>query len=187
MRNINQRYVEETYDDEGLLKTIKYRWPDNFNFGYDVVDAWAKKDRNRLAMIWVDKKGNEKKFTFRDMMNLSNQAANILLKYGINKGDRVLILLPRIPEWWIFVVALIKLGAVYCPCPSLLTPKDLQYRINVGHFKMVITNLENSWKIEEICKDCPSLQVRFLVDGELEGIVTKTDILDLIVEIEGVF
>jgi len=163
MAEHNMENYEETYAN------FKIDVPEFFNFGYDVIDAWAKKDRNRLAMIWVDQKGNERKFTYRDMMNLSNQAANILLKYGINKGDRVLLLLPRIPEWWIFVIALIKLGAVYCPCPSLLTPKDLEYRINAGNFKMVITDLENSWKIEEICRECPSLQVRFLVDGELDG------------------
>ncbi|WP_209631222.1 AMP-binding protein [Methanofollis sp. W23] len=163
MAEHNMENYEETYADF----TIDV--PEYFNFGYDVVDAWAKKDRNRLAMIWVDQHGEEKKFTYRDMANLSNQAANILLKYDICKGDRVLILLPRVPEWWIFVTALIKLGAVYCPCPTLLTPKDLKYRVNAGKFKMVITNLEHSWKIDEICKECPTLKYRFLADGEQEG------------------
>ena len=143
--------------------------PEYFNFGYDVVDAWAEKDRNKLAMIWANQEGIEKKYTFRDLRNLSNQAANILLKYSINKGDRVLIMLHRVPEWWIFMVALIKLGAVVCPCPTLLTPKDLKYRINAGKFSMVITDVENSGKIEEICSECPTLTNRFLVDGEIPG------------------
>lgn len=143
--------------------------PEHYNFGFDVIDEWAKKDRNKLAMIWVSQKGEEKKYTFQDLKNHSNQAANILLKYGINKGDRVLIMLPRIPEWWIFSIALIKLGAVICPCTTMLTPKDIKYRINIGKFRMVITNLENSSKIEEICDQCPTLTARFLVDGELEG------------------
>ncbi|MEN6610426.1 MAG: AMP-binding protein [Methanoregulaceae archaeon] len=143
--------------------------PEYFNFGTDVVDAWGKKERNKLAMIWVDEDGREKKYTFREISNLSNQAANILLKYGINKGDRVLIMLPRIPEWWIYAVALIKLGAVFCPCPTLLTARDLKYRINKGKFRMVITDLENSGKIQEICKECPTLTTRFLADAELEG------------------
>ena len=76
-------------------------------------------------MIWVDQKGQEKKFSFLDLANLSNQAANILLKYGINKGDRVLVMLPRIPEWWIFAIALIRLGAVFAPCPTMLTSRDI--------------------------------------------------------------
>ncbi|NYT05960.1 MAG: AMP-binding protein [Methanomicrobiales archaeon] len=143
--------------------------PEHFNFGFDVIDAWAKKDRNKLAMIWVDQEGKEKKFSFRDLKNLSNEAANILLKYGIQKGDRVMLMLPRIPEWWIFAIALIKLGAVFCPVPTMLTPKDIQYRVNIGKFKMIITDMENSAKVEEICEGCPTLSNRFVVDGELAG------------------
>jgi len=150
-------------------ETFRIDVPEYFNFGYDVIDAWAAKDRNKLALIWVNQNGDEKKYTFRDLKNLSNQAANILLKYGINKGDRILVMLPRIPEWWIFAIALIKLGAVFCPCPTMLTAKDLLYRINRGGFKMVITDFENSGKIDEICSSCPSLSTRFLVDGEIEG------------------
>ena len=134
-----------------------------------MVDAWAKKDRKKLAMIWANQHGEEKKFSFLDMSNLSNQAANVLLKYGINKGDRVLIMLPRIPEWWIFVVALIKLGAVFCPCPTMLTPRDIKYRVNKGKFRMIITDLENAGKVEEICNECPTLACRFVVDGERKG------------------
>ncbi|HNX18205.1 MAG TPA: AMP-binding protein [Methanoregula sp.] len=156
-------------DYEKTSATFSIEVPEYFNFGFDVVDAWAKKDRNKLAMIWTNQAGEEKKYSFLDMSNLSNQAANVLLKYGINKGDRVLIMLPRIPEWWIFMVALIKLGAVVCPCPTMLTPRDIKYRVNKGKFRMVITNLENSGKVEEICNECPTLACRFIVDAELEG------------------
>jgi len=68
--------------------------PEDFNFGYDVIDAWADKDRNKLAMIWADQMGNEKKYSFYDLKKLSNQAANILIKFGIKKGDRVMLMLP---------------------------------------------------------------------------------------------
>lgn len=159
----------ENMEYQEACERFRITVPDTFNFGFDVIDAWATKNRNQLAMIWANEHGEEKKYTFRDLKNLSNQAANILLKYGIQKGDRVMLLLPRIPEWWIFVIALIKLGAVFCPCPTLLTPKDLRYRINAGRFKMVITNLENTEKIEEIADQCPPLSTRFLVDGEKKG------------------
>ncbi len=141
--------------------------PEDFNFGYDVIDAWADKDRNKLAMIWTDQMGNEKKYSFYDLKKHSNQAANILIKFGIKKGDRVMLMLPRVPEWWIFVIGLIKLGAVYCPNPTMLTEKDLKYRINAGKFRMIITNLENSSKIENICNECPTLTNCMLIDGEL--------------------
>jgi len=143
--------------------------PEYFNFGYDVIDRWAETDRNKLAMIWADQQGHERKYSFRDLRNLSNGAANILLKYGIKKGDRVMLMLPRIPEWWIFVIALIKLGAVYCPCPTMLTPKDIKYRIRAGKFRMIITNCENAEKVDEISDTCPLLDTLFLVDGEREG------------------
>lgn len=156
-------------DYDYTFKNYKIEVPEKFNFGYDVIDRWADKERNKLAMIWTNPNGEEKKYSFRDLKNLSNQAANILLKYDINKGDRILIMMPRIPEWWIFVIGIIKLGAVVCPCPVLLTPKDLKYRINAGKFKVVITDLENAPKINEICNECPTLRSRFIVDGEMEG------------------
>ena len=98
----NMRDYEEEY------ATFRIEVPEFYNFGFDVIDRWADTDRNKLAMIWTNQQGAEKKFTFRDLKILSNQVANILLKYGITKGDRVLIMLPRIPEWWIMTLALIR-------------------------------------------------------------------------------
>ena len=83
-----------------------------------------------------------------------------------------MIMLPRVPEWWIFVLGIIKLGAVVCPVPTLMTPKDLEYRMNAGNFCMVITDFENSDKIDEICEACPSLQTKILIDGEKDGWVS---------------
>jgi acetyl-CoA synthetase len=103
------------------------------------------------------------------MMNLSNSAANMLLKYGIKKGDRVIVMLTRIPEWWIFSLACIKLGAVFCPCPTMLTKKDLKYRINAANIRMVITDNENTKKVEEISPECPSLRSRLVVDADIPG------------------
>ncbi|OPX70955.1 MAG: Acetyl-coenzyme A synthetase [Methanoregulaceae archaeon PtaB.Bin009] len=154
---------------EDLCRNFEIHVPKYFNFGFDVIDSWAEKDRNKLAMIWVNQEKEEKKFSFRDMKNHSNQAANILIKYGIQKGDRVLLVLPRVPQWWVFVIALIKLGAVVCPCPTMLTPKDIRYRLNAGKFKMVITSLEHAGKVDEIAEECPSLSCRFLLDGERPG------------------
>jgi acetyl-CoA synthetase len=168
----NMADYEETYQHFSI------EVPEFYNFGFDVIDALAKKDRNKLAMIWVNQKGEEKNFTFRQLMNLSNQAANMLLKYGINKGDRVVILLTRVPEWWIFAIACIKLGAVFCPCPTMLTGKDLKYRVNAAKIKMVITDLENAPKVDEIANDCPSLMSRFVIDADLPGWISYPVELD---------
>ena len=159
----NMADYEETY------RSFSIDTPEYFNFGFDVIDAWAKKDRNKLAMIWLDQKGNEKKYTFRDLSRLSNQVANMFIKYGPAKGEKVLIMLPRVPEWWIFVLGLIKMGIIYCPAPTMLTEKDLKYRIDAADIKMVITDSENADKVDAIFDECPSLKSRFLIDGKRDG------------------
>ncbi len=148
--------------------------PEYFNFADDVVDAWAERDRNKLAMIWTDQHGHERKYTFNDFRRLSNQAANLLLKHGVIKGDRVIMMLPRLPEWWIFSLALIRLGAVQCHVPTLLTAADLKQRIQFGKFKMIIADETNADKVEAVCDDCPSLSDKVLVDGTREGWINYT-------------
>jgi acetyl-CoA synthetase len=165
-------------DYEAMYRDFHIDVPEYFNFGFDVIDAWAKKDRNKLAMIWVDQQGNEKKFSFWDLMRLSNQIVNMFIKYGVNKGDRVLIMLPRVPEWWTCTLALIKRGAVYCPAPTMLTPKDLKYRIDIADIKMVITNEEHADKIDEVAKDCPSLTCKMIIDGKRPGWISYPVELD---------
>lgn len=140
--------------------------PEYFNFAYDVIDYWAKKDRNKQCMIWTNQFGDERRFTFFEMSRLANQAANLLIKQGIRRGDRVFVMVPRLPEWWIFSLAMIRIGAVQCPSPSLLTPEDCKYRITAGNFKAVISDMSNTGKFDEIYDDCPTLQARILVDGE---------------------
>jgi acetyl-CoA synthetase len=168
----NMAGYDETYEN------FRIDVPEYFNFGFDVIDAWANKDRNKLAMIWVNQDGVEEKFTFWDLMRLSNQIVNIMIKYGVNKGDRVLIMLPRVPEWWTFTLALIKRGAVYCPAPTMLTSHDLKYRINIADIKMVITNQENAEKIDEIVKECPSLSCKIMIDGKRQGWISYKVELD---------
>ena len=154
---------------ERAISDFTIEVPEYFNFAFDVVDAWAEKDRNKIALIWTNQLGEEKKYSFWDMKTLSNEAANILLKFGINKGDRVFVMLPRIPEWWILTLALMKLGAVFAPAPTMLTTKDLIYRINAGDFKMIITDMANAPKCDDLQDACPSLAQKLVVDGERNG------------------
>jgi acetyl-CoA synthetase len=165
-------------DYEETYRTFSLEVPEYYNFGFDVIDRFALLDRNRLAMIWVNQEGEERTYNYRQIMNLSNSAANMLLKYGVKKGNRVIIMLPRVPEWWIFAIACIKLGAVFCPCPTMLTPKDLKYRINAARIKMVITDHENSGKVEEICDECPTLAARLVTDTKLPGWISYIEEID---------
>ncbi len=164
---VEQQHNMVDYDE--AYANFRIEVPEHYNFGFDVIDAWARRDRNKLAMIWTDQQGGEKKFTFWDMMSLSNAAANILLNYGIHKGDRVMLMLHRVPEWWILTIALIKLGAVVSPAPTMLTPKDIRYRVDLGQFKMVITDMESAPKVDEVYSECASLMSRLVVDGERDG------------------
>ena len=170
--------IPNVTDYDELYESFHVTVPDFFNFGFDVIDAWAKIDRNKIAMIWANQAGAEKIFTFRDLKNRSNEAANMLLKYGIKKGDLVAIMLHRVPEWWFFAVACIKLGAIFVPCPTMLTTKDLVYRINAANIKMIITDMENSPKINQICSQCQSLKSRLVVDGDSEGWISYLVELD---------
>ncbi len=151
-------------------RTENFDWnlssPEYFNFAYDVIDKMGAAQRNKLAMIWANQAGDERKLTFHDLAELSNQAANLLLDKGVSRGDRVFMLIPRIPEWWIFALAIMKIGAVSCPSPVLLTPHDILHRLQFGHFKFVLSDADNAPKVDEIYDQCPGLQGRILVDGE---------------------
>jgi acetyl-CoA synthetase len=143
--------------------------PEFYNFGFDVIDRWAEKEPGRLALLWVNQDGGEKRFTFADLKRESDLALKILQDRGIRKGDRVLILLPRIPAWWFFIIALIKLGAVYSPAPTMLTLKDISYRFITGKFALVITDSENAPKVS-LARDESGLAVScMVVDGERPG------------------
>jgi len=140
--------------------------PEYYNFATDVVDKIGRENRNKLAMIWANQAGEERKLTFHDFSVLSNQAANLLLEQGVRRGDRVFIILPRVPEWWIFCLACMKIGAIFCPSPVLLTPHDIESRINFGRFSAVITNQSNAAKVDKIRANCHALDTYIITDGE---------------------
>lgn len=117
----------EMVDYEQACRQFVWNVPATFNFGGDVVDAWAE-DPARLALIWCNAAGEERRFTFADIRRASNQFANLLQRHGIRKGDRVLIMLPRIPAWQIAMVGCLKLGAVPVPCITMQTARDIEFR-----------------------------------------------------------
>lgn len=150
---------------ERCQEQFRIEEPEYFNFSIDIIDRRASESPDAPAMLWVNQQDHEQRFTFRDLSILSQRAANVLAGFGIEPGDRVLLLLPRLPEWWFCAMGLIRLGAVHCPAPVLLTPRDLEHRLQAGKFKMVITNHENAGKIEEIRRHCPNLHYPVIVDG----------------------
>ena len=136
-----QKYCKETFDSSGRLTDFELVYPDDFNFGYDVVDEYARLEPDKRALVWCDVYGNEKIFTFSQLRDESNRCANVLINSGIGKGDRVLVALKKHFEYWITVIALHKIGAVIIPVTHMLTAKDYTYRIESTPIKgFIITH-----------------------------------------------
>lgn len=157
---------------EKMCKDFKLELPEKYNFGFDVVDKWAR-DRTKLALVWVDADGkNCKNFTFWEIKTLSDKFANVLKSHSLKKGDCALLMLPRIPEWHIAMVGMIRRGVVPMPATTLLTAKDIKYRINQAKAKLVITDFDNMTKINEIRDKCPSLKTLINIGMSQEKIIS---------------
>ena len=170
MRNINLRYVDEVYGDDGILKKVTYHYPDNYNFGYDVVDNIALNDPERTAMIWCNPAGDERRYTFADIKRLSDKTANYFLSLGIKKGDMVLTILKRHYQFWYVSVALHKIGAVMVPATFMLTKGDVEYRVRSASIKAAICTAENGvCDAVDAAEDIPTLEIKMIVNEEREG------------------
>ncbi len=112
--------------------------PDNFNFAYDIVDAWAEKEPDKKALCWTNDKGAHRDFTFSEIKEQSDRTAAYFQSLGIGHGDMVMLILKRRFEFWFSIIALHKLGAVCIPATHLLTHKDIIYRNNAADIKMIV-------------------------------------------------
>ena len=93
--SIYKRFCRETVDENGTLTDISLHYPDNFNFAYDVVDAIAAETPVKRAMVWCNAENEERSFTFSDVKEQSNRMANVFRAAGLQKGDRVMLVLKR--------------------------------------------------------------------------------------------
>jgi acetyl-CoA synthetase len=159
----------DSYED--FFENFKINVPDNFNFAYDVVDYYAEETPDKRAIVWCDEKGDYAAFTFKQLKEYSDKAANFLKSAGIKKGDPVMLILKRRYEFWFLILALHKLGAVCIPATHLLTKKDIIYRNNAADIKMIIcVNEPDVIKhVEEAEPDSPSLKLKAIVGGSREG------------------
>lgn len=170
MRNINLRYLDETYDENGLLETYKIKYPEDYNFGYDIVDDIAINDPDRVAVVWDSDSGEEHTFTFADIKRMSDKVANCLKSYGIGKGDVVMLILKQRYQFWYTMVALHKIGAIVAPATHMLTKHDIEYRVNAAEVKAIIcTDQSNVSKSVEVAENIPSLKLRMLVGKPRDG------------------
>ena len=135
------------FDYEEVYRRFEYDIPPTFNFGRDVVDRWAE-DPDKLALLWSNASGVLRRLTFDDVRIASNRLANMLDEEGLRPGDRVIVQLPRLPEWQIALTACLKVGAVPVPCITMLTGKDVAYRVDHSGARAAITLSEEVGKFQ---------------------------------------
>ncbi len=159
----------DSYED--FLEHFRINVPEAFNFGFDVVDEWARVEPEKRALLWVDDTGEERSFTFADISALSNKAANGFRRMGIGKGDVVMAILRRRWEYWVVAVALAKLGAIIIPASLQLTTKDVAYRANSAQVKAIVC-VDDPYVISQVegaLPQAPTLKDLVIVAGQREG------------------
>jgi acetyl-CoA synthetase len=159
------KYLPRTDFDsyEDFLQNYQLTIPDTFNFGFDIVDAWASAEPEKRALVWCDDEGNEKTFSFSDISHLSNQAANWFEKKGIHRGSTVLVILRRRWEYWIAAVALCKLGATIIPATLQLSSKDITYRAKAAQVNMILS-VDDPYIVDQVEK--ADVQVPIVLVGQ---------------------
>ena len=168
---VAEKFVQTTEDEQGRLKEIHFQNTETFNFGFDIVDTIARQYPDKLAMLYVDKHHEERRFTFKDIKDASNQAANYFTSLGIKRGDRVMLVLKRHYQFWFSMVALHKLGAIAIPATNQLKEHDFEYRFNAAGVKAIICTADGDTAeiAERAAAKCPSVKTLIMVNGTREG------------------
>ena len=150
---------EETY------RTFRLEKPERYNWAYEVFDRWGE-DPEKLAMLWVSNEGTPREVTFREFGDRSSRVANAFANLGAETGDPVFIMLPRLVEWWEVILGCIRGRFVAVPGTTLLTTKDIEYRINAAGVTIAVTDADNVHKIEAVRANCPTLQEIVVIGGK---------------------
>ena len=179
--SIYQKYSHEIMDESGNLKKLILDYPDNFNFGYDVVDKIADETPDKRALVWCNVEGEEHIFSFADIKKYSNQMANVFRNAGIRHGDRVMLILKRHYEYWFAAIALHKLGAVMIPATHMLTVSDLVYRIRSANVKAIVCTVQNEVpkKITAALKETENQVKLWCVGQDVDGFENLTNTMKL--------
>ena len=157
-----ERFLGQTsfLSQDDFKQNLKINVPENFNFAYDVVDAWAAEDPDKRALCWTNDKGEHRDYSFSDMKVYSDKTAGYFESLGLGRGDAVMLILKRRIEFWFAIIALHKLGAVAIPATHLLTKKDIIYRVKAADIKMIVcageTNITNH--VAEALPECPIIK-----------------------------
>lgn len=168
---VSSKFVKTYENSKGLLVDIKYSNEDKFNFAFDVVDEIAKKDKNKLALLHVALDKTETRFTFNDISKASNRCANYFKSLGIEKGDRVMLVLKRHYQFWFAMMGLHKLGAIAIPATYQLQSHDYTYRFQSAGVKAIVCTSDGdcAHQVELGSESCPTLEHRIIVGEPRPG------------------
>ena len=171
MKLLHQKFCKETFGPTGVIEKFEPVYGEDFNFAYDVIDAIAKEEPARRAMVWCNVAGEKRTFTFGEMADYASRAARLFLDHGIRRGDRVMLVLKRHYQFWPAILGLHKIGAIAIPATHLLTAKDYLYRFESAGVSAIVASAEDDTPahIEEAMASYPGLKTRFIVRGEKEG------------------
>lgn len=170
--NLLSKFIKQTdfqsYED--FKQNFEYKQIDSFNFGYDVVDEYARLAPKKRAIVWCNSAGEERIITFGELKTLTDKTANMLLGLGLKKGDFIMTMLNRRYEYYLLNVACCKIGVVIVPATYLLTVKDIEYRCNSADIKALfcINEKEVTEYINEAAPACKTLQYKFTI-GKCDG------------------
>ena len=167
---IYRNFIIPTVTD-GRLEKIAFQNEEQFNFAFDVVDALGRSKPDKLAMLHLSEDGTERRFTFQDMKKESARAANFFKSIGIQRGDRVMLVLKRHYQFWFAILGLHKLGAIAIPATNQLLEKDFTYRFAAGNVKAILCTADGNVAdaVDEAAAKSPNLKYKILVGGKREG------------------
>ena len=168
---IYRQFIDITENENGTPLSIKFKNTERFNFAFDLVDALADKDPEKLAMLHISRDKTERRFTFKDLKKASNQCANYFKSLGIKKGDRVMLVLKRHYQFWFAMLGLNKLGAVAIPATNQLQEHDFSYRFKAAGVKAIICTADGdtAHQADIAEKDYGKPLIKMIVNGEREG------------------
>lgn len=168
---IYHEFIDVVEDEDGTPTSIDFKNTERFNFAFDLVDKLAEREPQKLAMLHISRDKTERRLTFTDMKKMSNQCANYFASLGVQKGDRVMLVLKRHYQFWIAMLGLNKLGAIAIPAVDQLQEHDFEYRFNAAGISTIVCTSDGdaSSQVELAAEKCPSLVNKIIVGENREG------------------
>ncbi len=166
-----EKFITTVDAENGAPVSVSFNDEDKFNFAFDVVDEIARNKPEKVAMIHLDRDKNEVRYTFRDMKDLSSQAANYFTSLGIKKGDKVMLVLKRRFEFWVAILGLHKIGAVAIPATHQLKDHDFEYRFNAAGVKAIVCTCDDNTPdaVDAAAINAPTLEHKIIVGDTRDG------------------